>query len=56
MTTQNSDEKPGTRYAAATRYEIDTSGDLESNGTGSVKNFPRTFIPMDELEESLSGE
>jgi hypothetical protein len=56
MTTQNSDENPGTKYLYITRYEVETSGDLESNGAGSIKNFPRTFIPMKELEESAPAE
>jgi hypothetical protein len=56
MMTQNSDEKPGTKYLFITRYEVETSGDLETNGTSSVKNFPRTFIPMKELEESTPAE
>ena len=55
--THTSDKKSGTRYIWITRYGIETGSDLESNDTaGSVKNFPRTFIPMSELEETLAGE
>ena len=50
--TQFSDKQPGTRYFVFTRYD-ETGGELESNGTtGSMKNFPRVFIPMEELQES----
>ncbi len=52
--TRMSDKKAGTRYVWITRYETETGSDPESNDTtGSTKNFPRTFIPMEELEESL---
>lgn len=55
--TQMSDQKAGNRYIWLTRYENEASIDPESNDTaGSVKNFPRTFIPMEELEElSIAG-
>lgn len=61
--TQNSDAEsptrygPLTRYFLLTRYETETGNDRESSDTtGSTKNFPRTFIPMEELGESLLGE
>lgn len=55
--TQLSDNKSRTRYVCLTRYEMETGSDWESNDSaGSMKNFPRAFIPMEELEESLSGE
>jgi hypothetical protein len=51
--TQVPDEKSGTRYILVARYENRTSGDLESNlAAGNMKNLPRTFISMNELDES----
>jgi hypothetical protein len=49
---RNSDAKSGARYVWLTRYENEASRDLENSGSGSIKNFPKTFIPMKELEES----
>lgn len=43
-------EKPAvTKYGPRTRYE---SGEAESDDAGSTKNFPTTFVPMRELEDS----
>lgn len=47
---------PGTRFAWFSKYE-DAPGELQNDHSiGSVKNFPKAFIPMEELEESKSGE
>lgn len=51
--TQGSEKKSGTRYIRITKYEDETSG-VGRNDTSSMKNFPRAFIPMKELEESPS--
>jgi hypothetical protein len=54
---QSFEKKPRTRYIRLTKYELETGCDRESkDGAGSMKNFPRAFIPMEELEESLSDE
>jgi hypothetical protein len=46
------DEKSGTRYVWLTRYQVEGSGlGNGSNDTGSMKNFPTAFLPMQELEE-----
>lgn len=54
---QNEIKEPRTRWGPLTRYESETSIGLESHGTpSSMKNFPRTFIPMRELEETPMDE
>jgi hypothetical protein len=50
---RNSVKEARTRWSPSTRYEIEISGGLESNeAAGNMKNFPRTFIPTNELEGS----
>jgi hypothetical protein len=54
---QRSDEKSGSRYISLRRYEANAGSDPARNDTnGSMKNFPREFIPMKELEESPLGD
>jgi hypothetical protein len=50
--TQGADEKCGTKYGWITKYEVETGDGLGNNDMGSMKNFPRAFIPMKELSES----
>jgi hypothetical protein len=49
-------EKSRTKYGPFTRYEGGTGADPESNEAAGTKNFPSTFIPMTELEESPAAE
>jgi hypothetical protein len=55
--TRNPVKAPRTRYFVLTRHEGETGDDPETNETaGGTKNFPSTFIPMSELEESPAAE
>lgn len=49
---QNAEQRAVTRYGWLTRYDGDPSGDREGEDTGSMKNFPKAFLPMSELDES----
>jgi hypothetical protein len=53
---RNPVKAPRTRYVLFTRYEGDTGSDPESNEAAGTRNFPSTFIPMVELEESSAAE
>ena len=48
----SSSKESGARYILFTRYDIEGDTDPEGSETsGTVKNFPKTFIPMKELED-----
>jgi hypothetical protein len=50
--TLSADQKSRTRYVWITRYETEASALEGKDAPGNMKNFPRTFIPRNELEES----
>lgn len=49
---QNVEKHAVTRFLILTKYDGESSIEQESD-TGGMKNFPKAFIPMRELEESL---
>ena len=50
--THGADRKATTRYIWVTRYEGEPSGLERNDDASSIKNFPRAFLPMRELEDS----